>query len=171
MDGVAEGQTPVIPADCLASINTHDMPTFAAMWQALDIGQQKQVGLLKPRQAPAAFRKRTAALHKLVGILATVCPDITKAKGVETVLRCTLGWLGASRARGVMVNIEDLWLETAQQNIPGVGSVYPSWRHRTAVTMDQLKRESRVADALQMLRALTRRLCPKAGGKQACHTK
>ena len=171
MDGLAESRTPAIPANCLASLNTHDMPPFAAMWQGLDICQQQSVGLLKPCNAPSARRRRTKAIRTLLGILETVCPNVASAKGLETVLRCTLGWLGVSRARTVMVNIEDLWLETAPQNIPGVGDVYPSWRHRAAMTMEELRQDHHVGDALQMLRDAMRTTGRRVGGNQACHTK
>ncbi len=171
MDGLAEGRTPAIPANCLASINTHDMPTFAAMWQGLDICQQVRVGLLDARQAPAAGRKREAAIRKLLGVLAAICPEVASAKGLETMLRCTLGWLGRSHARDVMVNIEDLWLETAQQNIPGVGDAYPSWRHRAAMTLEELGVATRVGDALSALRAAMSTRHREVGGKRSCHSK
>ncbi len=171
MDGLAEGRAPSIPANCLASLNTHDMPPFAAMWHGLDIGQQVRVGILKQHEERAAKRRRARAIKALLDILDTVCPNVAAAKSLNTVLRCTLGWLGASDARCIMVNIEDLWLETAQQNIPGVGDGYPSWRHRAAMTMEEIGRGSRLGDALRMLREAIRTTHRRVGGKQTCQTK
>jgi len=151
MDGIAAGRIPAIPANCLASLNTHDMPPFASMWQGLDIGQHERVGVVKPEQAPAARKVRRGAVQALLGILRTVCPDAVDARDLDVVLRCTLGWLGASRARYVMVNFEDLWHETAQQNIPGVGAAHPSWRQRVACTLEEIWQSPRIERTLEML--------------------
>jgi len=165
MDGLAEGRAPSIPANCLASLNTHDMPPFAAMWQGLDIRQQQQVGILEPRRAPAVLRARKAAIQSLLKLLANVCPHVGQTEELDGVLGCILRWLGTSRARFVMVNIEDLWLETAQQNIPGVGDSHPSWRHRAAMTMEQVRQDIHVSDALQMRRNAMRTAQRRVGGE------
>lgn len=152
MDGIAAGRIPEIPDNCLASLNTHDMPPFAAMWQGLDISQHERVGIVKPEQAPSARGTRRRAVQALLGILRSVCPDIGDAQDLDVVLRCTLGWLGASRARYVMVNLEDLWHETAQQNIPGVGAAHPSWRRRIACTLEEIWRSPSMGRTLEVLR-------------------
>jgi 4-alpha-glucanotransferase len=151
MDGIAAGRVPEIPDNCLASLNTHDMPSFAAMWQGLDISQHIRVGIVKPELAPSARVIRRRAVEALLGILKSVCPDLVDAQDLDVVLRCTLGWLGVSRARYVMVNLEDLWHETAQQNIPGVGAVHPSWRQRVACTLEEIWRSPRIGRTLEML--------------------
>jgi 4-alpha-glucanotransferase len=45
-------------ADCLACLNTHDMPTFAALWQGLDIEQRLRMALLTAAQARQERQKR-----------------------------------------------------------------------------------------------------------------
>ena len=152
LDGIAAGRIPEIPDNCLASLNTHDMPPFAAMWQGLDISQHVRAGIVKAEQAPSARRIRRRATKSLLGILRSVCPDIGDAQDLDVVLRCTLGWLGASRARYVMVNLEDLWHETAQQNIPGVGAAHPSWRRRIACTLEEIWRSPSMGRTLEVLR-------------------
>ena len=171
MDGIAAGARPSVPHDCLAGLNTHDMPTFSAMWQGLDIRQQQRVGILNPADAPDVRRRRRRALKSLLDLLRSVCPTITAADGLDIVLRCTLGWLGASRARYVVVNVEDLWHETEQQNIPGVGDAYPSWRQRAARTMNELWHSADAAAALSLLRDAMRRGRPEKGAEQSCRTR
>ena len=151
MDGIAAGRTPSIPANCLASLNTHDMPPFAAMWQGIDICQHELVGIVKPEQASSVRWARRVAVQSFLKILRTVCPNLVETQGLDIVLRCTLGWLGAGRARYIMVNLEDLWLETAQQNIPGVGAAYPGWRQRAAQTLEELWDSPEAGDALLLL--------------------
>lgn len=164
MDGLAQGHSPSIPANCLASLNTHDMPPFAAMWQGLDICQQARVGILERRLVASSVRRRRKAIRYLLGILKAVCPELVDTQGLDVVLRCTLGWLGASRARFVMVNLEDLWLETTQQNIPGVGDAHPSWRHRAARTMEDIIQGRASGNALQLLQEGIRNARRRIGG-------
>jgi len=151
MDGIAAGRIPSIPANCLASLNTHDMPPFAAMWQGLDISQHERVGVVKPEQAPSARVTRRRATQSFLEILASICPGVSAAQGLDVVLRCTLGWLGAGRARYVMVNLEDLWHETTQQNMPGVGAGHPNWRQRAVCTLEEIWRSPLIGKTLEML--------------------
>lgn len=152
LDGIAAGRPPALPRRCLASLNTHDMPTFASMWQGLDIGQHTDVGIVKPCEAPALMRSRVKAIQALARLLRTVCPEVNDDQCLEDMLRCTLRWLGATRARYVVVSIEDLWQETVQQNIPGVGEAYPSWRHRMTMTLADAWRSRPVQATLAALR-------------------
>jgi 4-alpha-glucanotransferase len=46
------------------------------------------------------------------------------------VLRAWLAQLAASPARIVLINVEDLWLETAPQNVPGTWRERPNWRRK-----------------------------------------
>src|SRR5262249_45357338 len=39
------------PAQCVASVNTHDMPTFAAPWEGLDLADRVRLGIQKKREA------------------------------------------------------------------------------------------------------------------------
>ncbi len=151
MDGIAAGRAPEPPLRCLASLNTHDMPPFASMWQALDICEHERIGIVQPEQVAAAVKSRRKVVRAFRKVLSALCPEAA-AGGLEDVLRCTLGWLGEGRSRYVMVNVEDLWLETGQQNVPGVGSAYPSWRQRTALTLEQMWRDPRLERALELLR-------------------
>jgi 4-alpha-glucanotransferase len=47
-----------------------------------------------------------------------------------------------------MVNLEDLWLETEPQNVPGTGPELPNWKRKVAKTMDELTRSAQVRSIL-----------------------
>ncbi len=164
MDGLAEGRSPSIPANCLASLNTHDMPPFNSMWRGVDICQQADLGILRRADVPGARRRRDRAKLTLARILQSVCPGISATHDAESVLRCTLGWLGKSRAKYVMVNVEDLWLETVQQNIPGTGDAYPNWRNRATKELDSISRDRKVSRALELLREAMKKGVRRTGG-------
>jgi len=152
MDALAEGRAPSPPHNSLASLNTHDMPTFAAMWTGVDICQHATAGIINSGDVASAKEKRRRVVAALAGLLRAKCPWLQCPAPLADVLRCTLRWLGDGNARWVMVNVEDLWLETTQQNLPGVGDAYPSWRHRAAKTMEELRGDAAADRALEELR-------------------
>ncbi|HWP29020.1 MAG TPA: 4-alpha-glucanotransferase, partial [Chloroflexota bacterium] len=56
--------------------------------------------------------------------------------------------LAASPADLVLVNLEDLWRETAAQNVPGTWRERPNWRRKARYSLEEL---SRLADAAALL--------------------
>jgi len=94
-----------IPADCAASLNTHDMLPFAAGTGGRD--------------------------------------DVTRA------LRLALAKLAGSKAALVLVNLEDLWLETEPQNRPGTGDEFPNWRRKARLSFEEFSRDPFVCDTLR----------------------
>ncbi|CEP67915.1 Glycoside hydrolase, superfamily [Moorella glycerini] len=63
--------------------------------------------------------------------------------------RACLAHLAASRARILLVNLEDLWLETAPQNIPGTVDTYPNWRRKARYTLEEFSQKPEVLQVLQ----------------------
>jgi 4-alpha-glucanotransferase len=79
------------PPGCVAGVNTHDTPTFAA------------------------------------------------GGGGRAELEAVLDGLARSPAWLVLATLEDLWLETRPQNVPGTGGAErPNWRGRMRVSLDEL---------------------------------
>jgi 4-alpha-glucanotransferase len=120
---------PPVPENSVASLNTHDMFPFAAYWEGKDIAAREEMGLLSRDGALRETARRRRIKHKLVRVLAK--RGLLKGGGgVRSVLRACIAYLSASPAFGVMINIEDLWLETEPQNIPGTSANRPNWRRR-----------------------------------------
>lgn len=137
-----EGEAPAgaPPAESVASINTHDMPTFAGFWRGDDIGDRVEQHLLDEKGAEKERRTRQQMRDALTRFL--------KARGLlepaseDTVatLEAVLGFLGASDAEIVLVNLEDLWLEPEPQNVPGVGE--RSWRRRMRLSLEAARHDA-----------------------------
>jgi alpha-1,4-glucan:alpha-1,4-glucan 6-glycosyltransferase/4-alpha-glucanotransferase len=123
-DAAASG---TLPENAIASLNTHDMPPFAAFHAARG-GD--------PAQA-------------------------------EQALLTELHTLGASGARRVLVNLEDLWLEMRPQNVPGTGPETPNWRGRLALSLAQLPHDARVAAGVAALARTSQPLVLRASGPRA----
>jgi 4-alpha-glucanotransferase len=47
-----------VPATSVASVNTHDMPQFAAYWQGLDVQDRLEMGLFTEDEAEQEQQRR-----------------------------------------------------------------------------------------------------------------
>ncbi len=146
-----------IPAKCVAGLNTHDMPPFAAFWEGEDIAESLRLGLLK-NQESAAEKKNRAATKKALTKFLTRNKFLNQADaGTKAALRACLAFLSASKAPTVLVNLEDLWLETKAQNVPGVGDKFPSFRRKARYALEEFCRKREVSDILQCIGKLRRK--------------
>jgi 4-alpha-glucanotransferase len=100
------------PVRSVASLNTHDMPTFAAFWDAAPSRARKQLGLVAGCQAATNPAAMAAALNR---------------------------WLASSGAAAVLVNPDDLWGEFEPQNVPGTSVERPNWRRRLRYSIEELE--------------------------------
>jgi 4-alpha-glucanotransferase len=126
-----EGLNPV-PEDALACLNTHDMPPFTACWLNRD----------------NAGRRRLAHYLRGKGWLKAPTDKL------EDVLKACLLRLAASPARIHLLNLEDLWLETTPQNIPGTTDEYPNWRRRARYTREEFSAMPGLRELLQNINHL-----------------
>ncbi len=140
-----------IPADAVASLNTHDMPTFAGAWHGRDIDDRVQLGVLQPGPAEAERVHRARLREHLLKALRQGGWLRGEADDVGTIFRACLAWLGASDARIVLINVEDLWLETQPQNVPGTWRERPNWQRRTREPFEAWSRRRDVLNTLHLM--------------------
>jgi 4-alpha-glucanotransferase len=124
------------PRDCVASLNTHDMPMWAAHWKGLDIADRRKLGLMTSEQARAERKRRAQLRAALVKFLRRK-RLLTGRPNARTVLHALLTFLGRSRAELVLVNLEDLWLETRPQNTPGTCTERVNWRRKAKLPIER----------------------------------
>lgn len=140
------------PARSAASLNTHDMPTFRAFWEARDVAVLQQLGFYDEGQAREE-RERRAALRRQ--ILEELPPEERSDERAHAgVLRRLLEILAASPARMVLVNLEDLWGEAEPQNVPGTHTERPNWRRKARYGFEELSAKPEVVDALRRVDAV-----------------
>lgn len=146
---------PPVPRNSVASTNTHDMPPFAAYWRGMDIAQREELGLLDVAGARLERRERAwlrgsvrAMLEKRYGLAEGRTNDI------RAILEACLAFLSGSPARVALVNLEDLWLETKPQNVPGTGSELPNWRRKLRYTDQEFSRMHSVLTCLERVDSL-----------------
>jgi 4-alpha-glucanotransferase len=119
----------------VASINTHDMPTFAAFWSGKDVDDRVEQGLLDDKGAQKERNTRAKLREK-----------IEKQLGKHDVLQNILTFLANSDAEVVLINLEDLWGETEPQNVPGVPE--KSWKQRFRLSLEEARKDERVMGIL-----------------------
>jgi 4-alpha-glucanotransferase len=135
-----KGEQPPIadpPRESVASVNTHDMPTFAAFWRGLDIDDRVQQGLLDEEGARTARESRARVREAIGG---------SEREALEKILLL----LARSDAEIVLVNPEDLWGETEPQNVPGVPE--RSWRQTFRRSLEEARAD---ADVRRILGAVS----------------
>jgi 4-alpha-glucanotransferase len=126
------------PAGSAASLNTHDMPTFATFRRSGDIDLRVQRGWLDPGAAAAERGRRKERLRRVAASLPRV-PGGLAARALAAMAR--------SDARLVVVGLEDLWGETEPQNVPGTTDV-ANWRRRTRYPIERFRSVPRVVKVL-----------------------
>jgi 4-alpha-glucanotransferase len=132
------------PNDALVALNTHDMPPFAAFLRGLDIEERVALGALKAEGASHEHGERQRQVAALRKVFAPEGDDLALLRGI-------LRWLARTPAPFLLVALEDLWLETAPQNVPGTFLERPNWRRRMAHGLDTLQEQPAILDTLQQL--------------------
>ncbi len=146
-----EALSPIFP-EAVASINTHDMPTFAGFWEGLDIKDREDLGILDAATATAE-RKRRRELIKAVQTYLQKHGFLKDTRDPIAVLRACLNFLGTGPGRVALANIEDFWLEKNPQNVPGTWHERPNWTRRARYPMEEFMRMPAVLQALREMDA------------------
>ena len=137
------------PPLAAASAATHDLATLKGFWLGHDIAWRQRLGIYPDEAAAAtelAERRRDRHLllealamegllprerfgDFLAGDTAVYAPELGEAVHV---------FLARSRARLVLVQLEDIIGEGEQANLPGTSDSHPNWQRRLAVPIDDI---------------------------------
>jgi 4-alpha-glucanotransferase len=138
------------PPLAAASAATHDLATLKGFWLGRDIAWREQLGIY-PDQAAAATeaQERRRDRHLLLEALAAegLLPserfaEFLAADGAPT-YTAELGeaihiFLARSRARLMLVQLEDVTGESEQANLPGTIDGHPNWRRRLSLRLEDI---------------------------------
>ena len=140
-----------VTAGALASIGTHDTPTFAGWWWGRDIEIRRELGQIDPDRAEAELAGRAMMRRKLEAGLeldagaehgpvgaSSVAGDAEAKARAARVVDALHRWMGRSAAGLVLATMEDLWLETEPQNVPGTTGDR-NWQRRMARPLEALR--------------------------------
>ena len=145
-----------IPKNSLSGLNTHDMPPFAAYYQGIDIQESVRLNLLDKKQALDATKKRKKDLSNLKKILVKKFGEkiepIFNNNNLADILTYSLLLLASSKSKFLMINIEDLWLETASQNIPTTSIEHPNWQRKLRYSIESFNQLKNLPHLLNLIR-------------------
>jgi len=142
------------PADypplAAASAATHDLATLKGFWLGRDIAWRQDLALYPDAAAEAAdISDRQTSRWQLLealareGLLTSDRFAEFLPPGADPVYSAALGeailaYLARSRARLMLVQIEDVTGEVEQANLPGTSDAHPNWRRRLSGSLDEI---------------------------------
>lgn len=137
------------PAQALATVVTHDMPTIAEYWSGGDIARRDHLGLFAQaalRDAEAARREpERQALLQLLGEVG-LAPGAPGAPPAPPALTAALhAAVARCNAMLAVVQLDDISGATEPVNIPGTHLEYPNWRRKLAIDIEDLAADPRFA--------------------------
>jgi 4-alpha-glucanotransferase len=144
------------PPESIASLNTHDMATFAGWWRGGDIDDRRELGLITDAQDTdervARDRQRIALLAYADRPAATSPPPTTaELTDVERAMVAATADLAAGPAEVVLVALDDLVLDPVPHNVPGTTTQRPNWQRRVegwSDALDELRASPAAAAAI-----------------------
>jgi 4-alpha-glucanotransferase len=128
------------PAQALAAMTTHDLPTVAGLWTGADLRAQKDIGLAPNEQGIGAMRERLRAL--------TGARDDT---AVADVIEGAHRLLAGAPSAILTATLEDAGAVAERPNVPGTVAEWPNWSLALPVTLEEL-------EAAPLPRAIAREL-------------
>ncbi|MEQ1848182.1 MAG: 4-alpha-glucanotransferase, partial [Nitrospira sp.] len=154
------------PAQALAVVTTHDLPTLVGYWEGVDIDTRSTLGLFPSEDAQNAMwaerhREKAGILTALksqgllpVGVSEDPAqvPIMTTElmEGIHQYLARTPAWI-------VLANIDDVIGTRVQANLPGTVDQHPNWCRKLSLPVEELTQDSRFERLAALLR-LTRPL-------------
>lgn len=151
------------PAQSLAVVTTHDLPTLSGYWEGADIETRAKLGLFPTEQARITMlaerhveKTWMLAALKSEGLLPSgVSDDPAQIPAMTTELaEAVHEYLARTPAWMVLANIEDVIGARAQTNVPGTVDQHPNWRRKLSVTVNELVRNSRFEQLAARLRSV-----------------
>jgi 4-alpha-glucanotransferase len=144
-------------ADTVASLDTHDTATFMSFWTGADIDDRLELGLITREQAHQEHDCRAAQRQALIVYLRASGRLGDEADAAE-ILRAWLTLLAAGAEEFLLVNLEDLWLETEPQNVPGTWQERPNWRRKARFSLEEVRAMPTLVELLKTIGDIRRRM-------------
>jgi len=148
------------PVLALACASTHDLPTVRGFMEGSDLKLRFQHGLYRSEQDRR--REEEARTHDQYLMLKALeaedllPPDVTPDRAIEPEMMPAIAdavhlYLAGSSACLLMLQIDDLFGESEQINLPGTTFERPNWRRKLSRDLDRLSADTRLQDLAKAL--------------------
>jgi 4-alpha-glucanotransferase len=123
------------PENAIATLNTHDLPTFAGWMSSHDLKTKHAINVDPGETEDERHHSRV-----------TFCAAVVAETGHrEVTFEAVAAFLAATPTRLVSIAIEDVLGLEDQLNVPGTVSEHPNWRRRWPVLLEDLASDQRLA--------------------------
>jgi len=142
------------PVKALATSGTHDLPPFAQWYAGGDIDIRAGLGFTHPDAVAGERTTRDADRRRLIATLIDG-GDLQPAPSytLDEVMLGAHRFLARSRARIVMLQIDDAVGEIDPVNVPGTSTQYPNWRRKLTLDIEGIATDPRFLALTEMLAA------------------
>ncbi|MDQ2696878.1 MAG: malto-oligosyltrehalose synthase, partial [Pseudomonadota bacterium] len=157
------------PAQALVSISTHDLPTLAGFWAGVDVDVRSRLDLFPSdavREEQVVVRAQDLARLLVALERESLLPPGATAHPVSApemtpeLCRAVHAYLARTPSRIMVVQMEDVFLQPDQVNLPGTVDQYPNWRRKLALNLEDWLADPR-------LQALAATLAQTRGARRA----
>jgi 4-alpha-glucanotransferase len=122
------------PEGAVATLNTHDLPTFAGWMSSHDLRTKRAIGVDPGETEGERHHSRV-----------TFCAALAAATGHHNItFEAVAAFLAATPARLVSVAVEDVLGLEDQVNVPGTVGEHPNWRRRWPLLLEELASDQRL---------------------------
>jgi 4-alpha-glucanotransferase len=144
-------------ADTVASLDTHDTATFMSFWTGADIDDRLALALITQEQAQREHDCRAAQREALITYLRSN-GRLGADDDAGEILKAWLTFLAGGAEEFLLVNLEDLWLETEPQNVPGTWQERPNWRRKARFGLEEIRAMPELIELLKTIGDIRRRM-------------
>jgi (1->4)-alpha-D-glucan 1-alpha-D-glucosylmutase len=150
------------PEQALAAASTHDLPTLKSFWLGHDLDLRAQLSLypsdaVRAQQVVERAQDRARLLvalerEELLPPGTSVHPVSAPEMTPELALALHV-FLARSRAQLMMVQMEDVFGQLEQVNLPATSDQYPNWQRKLALNLEEWAADARVKALAGAMRA------------------
>jgi 4-alpha-glucanotransferase len=125
------------PPESIASLNTHDTPTFAGWWRGADIDDKLDLALVTAEAAQVERAERDTMKQALIAFSGTRQGEDSLTEA-ERAMVTAIADLAIGPAEIVLVALDDLAMDPVPHNVPGTTAQRPNWQRRVQGWSDAL---------------------------------
>ncbi|MCX7822601.1 MAG: 4-alpha-glucanotransferase [Syntrophobacterales bacterium] len=129
------------PENALATVTTHDLPTFKGYWMERDIDLRAKLAMIDENLEERLREERAKDRAQILKTLSEEGLNVQANDKGPPPRELTLAvhrYLLRTRARLVSFQIDDLIGEEDQPNLPGTTTQYPCWRIRWGKGLEEI---------------------------------
>lgn len=149
------------PHQALVAISTHDLPTLSGYWQGSDLELRSELRLFpSDRQREQQLIRRAEDRARLLlaleheGLLPEqLSSDPVKIPAMTLDLACAIHrYVARSPSQVMTMQMEDVFGQQQQVNLPGTTDQYPNWRRKLSLSLEYWGEDPRVLRCFETMR-------------------